>query len=232
MPPGMLTARAVALLKSDKVRGFRVDVEDQSTIAADDNAEQLSRTAFLGAVGQFLQQSLQVPPNLAPALAPMLGKMLLFGARAFRAGSEMETAIETAVGKLQQIAANPPPTPPDPKAALIPSQIALNQAKAGQMAQQGQQKQMELVQAAQQDRIQNQQDDRQHGIDMARMQMEGHDQHLDATRLQGEHQEKEAQFMLEMRKLELQAQQLELERERFQHEKTLPPPNRGNGAAH
>jgi hypothetical protein len=97
---------------------------------------------------------------------------------------------------------------------------------------QSQQKQMDLVQQANQNRVQNQQDDRQHGIDVARMQMEGHDQQLDAHRLDVEQHEKQGDFLLKMKQLELQEQQLALERDRFEHEKTLPPPNRGNGAAH
>ena len=115
VPPPSVFDQAVALLKNDKLRGFRIDIEDQSTIAMDDEAEKAARVQFLKSVGDYISSAAQIPPQMAPAMLPLLGKLLLFGARAFRAGLEMETAIEDAITKLSeqaaQQAANPPPNP-------------------------------------------------------------------------------------------------------------------------
>lgn len=114
-PP--LFDRAVALLKNDKLRGFAIDIEDQSTIAMDDEAEKMSRVQFIEGVGKFIESIIKIPPAMAPALIPMLGKMLLFGARGFRAGLEMETVIEDAIERatamVEKAAAAPPPPNPD-----------------------------------------------------------------------------------------------------------------------
>jgi hypothetical protein len=116
-PQPPLFDRAVALLKNDKLRGFAIDIEDQSTIAMDDEAEKMSRVQFIEGVGKFIESTIKIPPAMAPALMPMLGKMLLFGARGFRAGLEMETVIEDAIERatamVEKAAASPPPPNPD-----------------------------------------------------------------------------------------------------------------------
>lgn len=106
--------QALALLKDEQSRGFRVDIETDSTIYGDETAEKQSRIEFLQAVGGFLQQSLPVA-QAQPAMVPLLGRMLLFGVRAFRAGRELETAFEDA---LTQMGTAPPAQQeqkPDPK---------------------------------------------------------------------------------------------------------------------
>lgn len=225
MPPqpgagGMtLLHQAIALLKNDKLRGFKVDVEDQSTIAADDDAEKVQRTEFLSAIGQFLQQALQVPPQMAPAIAPTLGKLLLFAVRAFRAGTEMETAIEDMVTKLQQVAAQP--QPPDPKTQLYAAQAQKATAEAHQISQQAQQKAQETQLQFIEQRAQDQQDQQQHGIDMARLQMEGHKQQMQAHEAQQDSIEADRKHAVDMLKLQLEMEKLHLERERMAHERAM-----------
>lgn len=91
--------QAIMLLRDDKMRGFRIDIETDSTIAADEQAEKQARIEFLTAVGGFLQQALPAVQTY-PAIAPLLGKMLLFGVRGFRAGNELEGAFEEAIGQM------------------------------------------------------------------------------------------------------------------------------------
>jgi hypothetical protein len=110
------TNAAVALLKNEKVRAFRIDIEDESTIAQDDQAEKQSRIEFLGAVSGFLQQAVPAGQQV-PELAPLMGKMLLFGVRAFRSGRDMETAIEDTLAQMEASAkaAASQPKPPSPE---------------------------------------------------------------------------------------------------------------------
>jgi len=123
-------AAAIALLKNEKARGFRIDIEDESTVAQDDMAEKQARVEFLGAVSGFLQQA--VPASQAvPEMAPLMGKMLLFGVRAFRAGRDMETSIEDALAEMEkaQKAAADQPKPPSPEEVAAQAEAASAQAK-------------------------------------------------------------------------------------------------------
>jgi hypothetical protein len=105
---------AVELLRSDKLRGFLVDIETDSTIAPDEQAEKEARVEFLQAAGGFLAQAIPAA-QAAPQLTPMLMQMLLFGIRGFRAGREIEGVFEQAVQQAEQAMAQPPAEPqPDP----------------------------------------------------------------------------------------------------------------------
>ena len=135
-----LFSEAHALISNDKTRGFRIDIESDSTIALDDSAMKEDRLEFLAASGQFLEQALPII-DAQPIMAPPLMETMLFVLRGFRAGRSVESAFEEAVEKMTEEAEQPPePPPPDPK-------LELEQAKAeGQMAilqQQGQQKAQE-----------------------------------------------------------------------------------------
>ncbi len=111
---------AVKLLKSDKLRTFRIDIETDATVAPDQQKEKESRVEFLTAVSPFLEKSAQVG-QMAPQLVPLLMKMLEFGIRGFRAGRTLEGAIEETIAlaeSMQKQAQEAPQQepPPDPKA--------------------------------------------------------------------------------------------------------------------
>jgi hypothetical protein len=101
LPPEMVAkmqalqriAKAIALLRNERLRGFRVDIEVDSTIFADAAQEKADRTAFITQVTQFMGQSMQLGMQM-PEIIPLLGKLLLFGVRGFRIGRDLEMAIE------------------------------------------------------------------------------------------------------------------------------------------
>ena len=117
-----LAPQAIALLKDEKIRPMRIDIETDSTILADQQQEQQSRVAFLQMAGQFLQQAIPAATQ-HPQLAPLLGQMMLFGIRAFPAGAQLEGEFEQAVKQLQQAAQQPQGPPPDPKMLLAQAQV-------------------------------------------------------------------------------------------------------------
>lgn len=127
---------AIQMLKDDKVRGFRIDIEDESTIAQDDQAEKQSRMEFLQAMSGFLQQAIPAAQQV-PEMAPLLGKMMMFGVRAFRAGRDLETSIEDALAQLEQSqkAAAQQPKPPSPEQMKAEAEAQKAQADL-QMSQQ------------------------------------------------------------------------------------------------
>lgn len=104
---------ACALIKSDAAKRFKIDIEADSTIAADEQAEKQARTEFLTAITPFLETV--VPGMMAnPALAPLGKEIGMFAVRAFKVSRQLEDAFETAFDALlQQAKTNPhPPTPP------------------------------------------------------------------------------------------------------------------------
>ena len=82
--------------ETDKARGFRIDVETDSTVEMDAGQTQGARTEFLQSAGNFLNNALPVM-QAAPDLVPVMGEMLLFTVRGYRAGRTLETAFEEAV---------------------------------------------------------------------------------------------------------------------------------------
>lgn len=95
--------RALALLRNDKIRGFRVDIETDSTIKPDREQDKQDRIEFLTAAGTFLSNTLPLA-QASPDLIPVLGEMLLFGVRGFRAGRSLEDEFEGTVEKLKDAA--------------------------------------------------------------------------------------------------------------------------------
>ena len=89
------------LLQTDKARGFRVDVETDSTVEMDAGQTQESRTEFLQSAGNFLNNILPVM-QAVPELIPVSGEMLLFTLRGYRAGRTLESAFEEAVQSMNQ----------------------------------------------------------------------------------------------------------------------------------
>jgi len=86
-------ADSIRLLRDERLRGFRVEIEVESTIYADTQQEKNDRTAFIASVTQFMQQSMMISAQM-PQAAPLLGKFLQFGVRGFNVGRELEQAIE------------------------------------------------------------------------------------------------------------------------------------------
>lgn len=102
-----------AVLRENGARCFRIDIETDSTIKADQDAEKASRIEFLTAAGGFIQQAAQIP---VPELQPLLMEMLKFGVGGFKAGRELETEFKTTMDALKNKAENPQPQA-DPLAA-------------------------------------------------------------------------------------------------------------------
>jgi hypothetical protein len=131
--------RAMALLRDDKLRNFRIDIETDSTVTADENAEKQNRVEFLTAIGGFLKSGAEIA-QIAPDLTPVMQELLMFAARGFHVGRSVEETMERAFKKAndtaKERAKNPPPDP-----NMVKAQVAkeLGEAKI----QQGQQ-QMQL----------------------------------------------------------------------------------------
>jgi hypothetical protein len=114
------------LIKNDTMRCFRIDVETDSTIKSDQDAERDARIAFLQSVGGFMQQMSSVQD---PSIRPLLMEMLNFGVRGFKVGKQLEGTFDLAMKKLNKQAENPAPPPPDPSAQAMMAQAQNDQAR-------------------------------------------------------------------------------------------------------
>ena len=109
-----LFQQATELLKQDPLRTFRIDIETDSTIEPDEQAEKQARTEFLNTVGTFMERGLPIA-QAAPEMVPLMGSMILFAVRGFRTGRELEAEFEQAMEALKQRSTEPQESPPDPK---------------------------------------------------------------------------------------------------------------------
>lgn len=109
---------AFELLKNDDMRGYRIEIETDSTIQPDEDAEKQRRTEFVTAIGGLLQQSVPLLMQ-APELASLIGETILFTARGFRAGRQLEDQIESAFQAVQARLSQPAPQQPDPHQQML-----------------------------------------------------------------------------------------------------------------
>ena len=147
----MVFPQAVQLLKDETAREFRVDIETDSTIQPDEQADKESRLEFLNAVMPFMQQAIEMARG-APDAAPLIGDVLLFAVRGFKVGRALETSIEQAVEGMKQAAQQAMQQPPQPDPAQIEAQkkLEIDQMKAeGDLAIKGQKVQGDLALQAQ-----------------------------------------------------------------------------------
>ncbi len=94
---------AVKLIKDDGPHGFRIDIEADSTIAPDEQAEKQMRVEFLSEMIPMLNQVVPFAQG-NPPLAALAKEMTLFAVRGFRVGRQLEETFEKAfdaIGKMQ-----------------------------------------------------------------------------------------------------------------------------------
>ncbi len=112
-----MVMEAIGLLRQDKLRGFRIDIETDSTVQGDAQQEKELRIEFLKGVTEFVEKAAQVT-IMVPEFAPLAAKMLGFAVRGFRVGRDLESAIEDFCDKAEidakEKAANPQQKP-DPE---------------------------------------------------------------------------------------------------------------------
>ena len=112
------------LFKDERLLSYKVDIETDSTIKFDEDAEREARTSFLTAVGGFLKEAMAVQ---TPELAPLMAKMLMFGVRGFKVGKELESSFELAIEELEKKAAAPQQPKVDPEMQKMQIEMQLKQ---------------------------------------------------------------------------------------------------------
>jgi hypothetical protein len=145
--------QAIALLRDQAAKNFRIEVTSDSMIYQDEQQEKADRMQFLQAVGGFMQQAMPMM-QAAPELAPMAMEMLKFGVTAFKAGKQLEGIIDQTADELRTLAeqskGKPKPPPPEIQKAQMDSQAKMQQMQMqAQLEQLKMQNQMQLEKAKQ-----------------------------------------------------------------------------------
>jgi hypothetical protein len=195
-----LIMKAIALLKQDKMRGFRIDIETDSTVQNDANEEKASRIEFIEATTKFVEQAFKIGAE-NPDAAPMLGKMLLFGVRGFRAGRDLESTIEEFIDKMEKDAVARKDAPPPPNPEIQKAQLELQAVQAKSAA--------EIHKAqtdAQASAADNQRELEQRQLDQQLAQQQAQ---LEMQKMHADLGLKEAEGQLKMREIALKMQLLE-----------------------
>lgn len=136
--PQPITIDAVVqLLRDDRMRGFRIDVETDSLVEADQAAEKQAANELVSGLAVFFKEMGPVVQQMPP-LAPAVSDLLCFALRRYRVPAELEESIEKAMAQVVQRLENPPPPQPDPA-----EQAKIKQAEIKAQAE-GQKSQMEM----------------------------------------------------------------------------------------
>ena len=196
-----LIPQALALLKDEPAKNFRIEVTSDSMIYQDEQQEKQDRMEFLSAMGGFLQQAIPAA-QATPELTPMLIEMLKFGVTAFKAGKGLEGLIDETADKFRQQAAQAEgqPKPPSPEMQKMQMEMQMDQAK---MQAQSQAKQAEMQMQIQ--------------IEQQKMQMQ---MELEKAKQEYQAQENQLKFQLEEqrnamdREMELKVAQMKMMTER------------------
>ena len=113
------------LLSDEVLRGFRLDIETDSTIRTDEEIDRKERTEFLTAASQYLSSAVEAG-QAVPQMAPLLGELLMFGIRGHKAARQLEPAFEDFIREMQK----PKPPQPDPEVQKIQAQTEQKREEA------------------------------------------------------------------------------------------------------
>jgi hypothetical protein len=150
------------LLRDDLMRGFRIDVETDSTIARDEDREKADLAEFLTGLSGFMGAATQAVSGglMTPDVAK---EIILFAARRFRVGQQLEE-------KLEQMGGQPPQPQEDPNAAANAMKMQIEQEKLklermkieGEQALEAQKLQLEQAKLMQSGQIESQKIEQKH----------------------------------------------------------------------
>jgi hypothetical protein len=137
---------ACELLRGDAAKSYKIDIEADSTVAADEEAEKAARTEFLRAIVPFMETMVPIMQQ-NPAMAPLGAEMIKFAFHAFPSSRQLEDALDSALEKMQQM---PPPPPQQKGNTKSPQEIQAETQIEGAKLQATQQQTAAKAQADQQ----------------------------------------------------------------------------------
>jgi hypothetical protein len=120
--------KAIALIKQEPSRSFRIEVAADSLVEMDEIGEKQSRTEFMTAFGTVLRDAVPMV-QAAPEMGALVGEVLQFVVRTFKGGRQLENVLETTIAKMNE---PKPPAPPQPDPEQMKAE-AMMQVEQGKM---------------------------------------------------------------------------------------------------
>ena len=225
-------AAAITLLRDEKLRGFRVDIEVDSTVYGDAAQEKQDRIEFVEAVTKYIETAAQIGATV-PQASPLLGKMLQFAVRGFRVGRDLEAAIEDFTDEMDKLgeqraaqmasqSQQPNPEQVKAQAAMATAQSDLQQAKIKSQAD------------LQQTQLKTQADSSQAQAEVQRQQVENAGEQAnaqaDGQRVAMEMKMRMMEMQIEHAKLVLEGEKLRSEQHTRRIEALSPPQPKQQGS--
>ena len=170
-----LVPQAIAMLKDNPMRTFRIEVATDSMLYQDEQREKEDRVAFLGAVGQFLERATQASQGMPPEATPLLMDLLKFGVTGYRVGRVLEGEFDNVADAIKEQAKQPKQPKQDPEMMKIQMEAQSRQAELQNETQMRQQE-IQLETQKQEAQAQNDMRERQHKAEL--------DQALEKQRLE------------------------------------------------
>lgn len=132
--------KALALLKNDIARGYRIDIEIDTMVGGDQAQERQDAIQFTEAITKFIAESGQIIMQ-APQTAPLFAKILQWNVRKFRSGRDLEASVDEFADMIEKQAKQPQSQKPNPEQIKAQSEQMKAQAeiKKAQMDMQAQQ---------------------------------------------------------------------------------------------
>ena len=184
---------ALALLRDEAAKNFRIEVTSDSMIFQDEIQEKQDRMEFLSAIGSFMQQVIPAA-QAVPEMTPMLMEMVKFAVTAFKAGKGLEGIIDETADKFREQAkqAEGQPKPPTPEQQKLQMTMQLEQAKMQATQAQAQQT-AQLEQAKLQGQMQ---------LEKAKQEYQAQENQL-KFQLENDRNEREAQFTAQLEQMKI-----------------------------
>lgn len=110
----MIVDEAIALLKDNVLRDFRIDIETDSMVQVDEQQEKQAATEFVTGLGTLLEKAIpavQAVPQLAAPITETIAMVM----RKFGAGKTVEAAWDEAFDQIKQQSQQPQQQGPDPE---------------------------------------------------------------------------------------------------------------------
>src|SRR6187399_3778894 len=118
--------QVIRLLRDNRTKTFVLDIETDSTILQDENAEKQARNEFMQVLGALLPQ-LSTMIQGEPKTAEFCGELLKFATAPYRAGRSLDGAIDKMIEQFK--AKGDQPRGDDPETAKGKVQIQIEQMK-------------------------------------------------------------------------------------------------------
>jgi len=130
-----LVPQAIDMLKNNPMRTFRIEVATDSMLYQDEQQEKEDRVAFLGAVGTYLEKTVQAAQAMPQEATPLLMDLLKFGVTGYRVGRVVEGEFDNVVDAIKEQAKQPKQPKPDPEMMKIQMEAQARQAELQNEAQ-------------------------------------------------------------------------------------------------